>query len=212
MKLTGAAILVSRGMKVLQAAPAAYPYRSAAQFPARNRLIMLYDTFFPWQAESINVSHDEEQPCWLVTVCAPCAVLVHRVFDKQPDSASLWDILLEATRFPQVGDFRRPTILRVKPNQGWEALEPRLQELGIAIDTCTELEPVDGWGETVDSVWADWEKRRTKWKVLRRDEKGNVVEVETGLTRSDAELAVAGHDGPNGKQIHWVEREEVGGD
>src|SRR5260370_507973 len=28
MKLTGAAILVSRGMKVLQAAPAAYPYRS----------------------------------------------------------------------------------------------------------------------------------------------------------------------------------------
>jgi hypothetical protein len=28
MKLTGAAILVSRGMKVSQAAPAAYPYRS----------------------------------------------------------------------------------------------------------------------------------------------------------------------------------------
>ena len=27
MKLTGAAILVLRGMKVLQAAPAAYPYR-----------------------------------------------------------------------------------------------------------------------------------------------------------------------------------------
>jgi len=27
MKLTGAAMLVSRGMKVLQAAPAAYPYR-----------------------------------------------------------------------------------------------------------------------------------------------------------------------------------------
>ena len=31
MKLTGAAILVSRGMKVLQAAPAAYLYRSAAK-------------------------------------------------------------------------------------------------------------------------------------------------------------------------------------
>ena len=27
MKLTGAAILVSRGVKVLRAAPAAYPYR-----------------------------------------------------------------------------------------------------------------------------------------------------------------------------------------
>ena len=31
MKLTGAAILASRGMKVLQAAPAAYPYRSATE-------------------------------------------------------------------------------------------------------------------------------------------------------------------------------------
>src|SRR5690348_6701348 len=31
MKLTGAAILVSRGMKVLPAAPAAYPFRSAAE-------------------------------------------------------------------------------------------------------------------------------------------------------------------------------------
>ena len=31
LKLTGAAILVSRGLKVLQAAPAAYPYRSAAE-------------------------------------------------------------------------------------------------------------------------------------------------------------------------------------
>ena len=31
MKLTGAAILVSPGMKVLQAAPAAYPYRYAME-------------------------------------------------------------------------------------------------------------------------------------------------------------------------------------
>jgi hypothetical protein len=31
MKLTGAAILVSRGMKVLQAAPATYPDRSAVE-------------------------------------------------------------------------------------------------------------------------------------------------------------------------------------
>jgi hypothetical protein len=35
MKLTGAAILVSRGMKVLQAAPAAYPYRSASMTTLR---------------------------------------------------------------------------------------------------------------------------------------------------------------------------------
>jgi hypothetical protein len=34
MKLTGAAILVSRGMKALRAAPAAYPYRSARKVMA----------------------------------------------------------------------------------------------------------------------------------------------------------------------------------
>jgi hypothetical protein len=41
MKLTGAAILVSRGMKVLQAAPAAYPYRSANQTRASTVLIWM---------------------------------------------------------------------------------------------------------------------------------------------------------------------------
>jgi hypothetical protein len=40
MKLTGAAILVSRGMKVLQAAPAAYPYRSTEEVyePEKGRI------------------------------------------------------------------------------------------------------------------------------------------------------------------------------
>jgi hypothetical protein len=38
MKLTGAAILVSRSMKVLQAAPAAYPYRSAGGIEACDQL------------------------------------------------------------------------------------------------------------------------------------------------------------------------------
>ena len=37
MKLTGAAILVSRGMRVLQAAPAAYPYRWAIKPQNRNQ-------------------------------------------------------------------------------------------------------------------------------------------------------------------------------
>ena len=36
IKLTGAAILVSRGMKDLQAAPAAYPYRSPKSASVRN--------------------------------------------------------------------------------------------------------------------------------------------------------------------------------
>jgi hypothetical protein len=164
---------------------------------------------FVWQGESLNVSHDDEQPCWLVMVSAPFMVMVHRVFDKEPDSGSLWDVLLEAMQVPQIGDFRRPTILRVKPNQGWECLNPQLQEMGIALETCAELEPVDGWIETVESAWAEWEKHRTKWNVLRRDENGNVVVVETGLSRNDAELAVTVHNGTDEKQRHWAERENV---
>jgi hypothetical protein len=41
MKLTGDAILISRGMKVLQAAPAAYPYRSATEATRMWRVYVL---------------------------------------------------------------------------------------------------------------------------------------------------------------------------
>jgi hypothetical protein len=43
MKLSGAAILVSRGMKGLQAAPAAYPYRSAKEADSVKLRV-----FLPW--------------------------------------------------------------------------------------------------------------------------------------------------------------------
>jgi hypothetical protein len=50
MKLTGAAILVSRGMKVLQAVPAAYPYRSASESIHR----MTAESFaMAWGADSL---------------------------------------------------------------------------------------------------------------------------------------------------------------
>src|SRR2546422_1025472 len=60
MKLTGAAILVSRGMKVLQAAPAAYPYRSAVWFPGdRNAmdaeiLAILHDKFKDYTTDELR--------------------------------------------------------------------------------------------------------------------------------------------------------------
>jgi hypothetical protein len=43
VKLTGAAFLVSRGMKVMQAAPAAYPYRSAALVEWKNDVARLIE-------------------------------------------------------------------------------------------------------------------------------------------------------------------------
>src|SRR5712692_9697287 len=54
MKLTGAAILVSRGMKVLQAAPAAYPYRSAAESTMDAVLLELLH-----RLEAIGDEHEE---------------------------------------------------------------------------------------------------------------------------------------------------------
>jgi hypothetical protein len=128
----------------------------------------LYDLIFYWQGECFNVSYDEEQPCWVVTVSAPFGVMVHRVVDNQPDAATLWDVLQEALQIPQIGDFRRPTVLKAKPNQGWEQLEPQLQDRGIALETCADLELIDGVGEILDSAYVAWDKRRTKWKVLRQ--------------------------------------------
>ena len=165
---------------------------------------------FFWQGEALNVSHDEEQPCWLVMVSTPFMVMVHRVFDQKPGSAALWDVVLEALQMPQIGDFRRPTTLRVKANQGWEILTPQLQPKGITLETCAELELVDGWIETVDSAFVEWDKRRTKWKVVRRDEQGNLIAVETGLSRKDADLSVVIRNGEDEKHTHWVEREAAG--
>jgi len=182
-----------------------------ADVDAIRRLLIedIYDQTFFWQGHCCNVSHDEEQPCWLVAVSTPFMVMVHRVFDHKPDADALWDVLLEAMKVPQIGSFRRPRRLRVKPNEGWERLEAPLQEVGIALETCTDLEPVDGWPERIDQAYTEWDKHRTKWKVLRRDDNGNVLVVEKGLTREEAECS-AMVENLEDNQSHWVEREEAG--
>jgi hypothetical protein len=56
MKLTGAAILVSRGMTVLQAAPAAYPYRSAERRSLMDEVPrQLLDGLSPEESEKVAV-------------------------------------------------------------------------------------------------------------------------------------------------------------
>ena len=62
MKLTGAAILVSRGMKVLQAAPAAYPYRSAEE------------VFGVTEAANWTIATDLSEPRVYRTISAPTPV------------------------------------------------------------------------------------------------------------------------------------------
>jgi len=73
MKLTGAAILVSRGMKVLQAAPAAYPYR-----PATETMGMADYAYVCWfrNHEMVPEDQDYEWPaCILITAASESAAL-----------------------------------------------------------------------------------------------------------------------------------------
>ena len=72
--MTGAAILVSRGMRVSQAAPAAYPFRSAARVEFRRYRVM-----------GINVQLRTESGEVLVEVYDPRMVLsqaAHREFSN----------------------------------------------------------------------------------------------------------------------------------
>jgi hypothetical protein len=62
MKLTGAAISVSRGIEVLQAAPAAYPYRSAARFSMYN-VRRLADALAP---HGFFVAVEAEMEAWFL--------------------------------------------------------------------------------------------------------------------------------------------------
>jgi hypothetical protein len=168
---------------------------------------MLHETGFYWQGQLLNISLDEEQPCWVAMVTTPSMVMVARVFDKEPDAAALWDMLLEALQIPQVGDFLPPTVLKVKPNQAWEQLAPQLREVGIALEICADLEIVDGDIETIDRAFLEWDRHRIKWKILRRDDDGTITTVESGLSRADAELSLAINNGGDDKQTHWMERD-----
>jgi hypothetical protein len=103
MKLTGAAILVSRGMNDLQAAPAAYPYRSASIVASAfgGRLVSF--------EEVLSVD-----PISLATVTAALTVLATDAIKGVASSAGkdIWG--------------------KVKTLFGWKA-EPNLNDLAVAI-------------------------------------------------------------------------------
>jgi hypothetical protein len=98
MKLTGAAILVSRGRKVLQAAPAAYPYRSAAwqpMFLGADPCQWSFETMFPIVKECNMLLRQSRLSviCLTLMLCvAPPTILAQ---DGQPKIIQRWQGIIK---------------------------------------------------------------------------------------------------------------------
>jgi len=141
MKLTGAAILVSRGMKVLQAAPAAYPDRSATVL------------------EVSKIQGGRQTMKWIVTASGLAAVILAGCSgnsDKKPaPPAGQQEAVAEITKIGgtvqyEEGDANRP-VIEVNLKQNFKVSADvlnqvkkldRLQKLDLSGSNVTDAELV----------------------------------------------------------------------
>src|SRR5712692_7509147 len=116
-----------------------------------------------WEARSFNFG-DAADPLWLV--CVTCSwrdmFLARKVFKTEPTPSALWDVLLEAMQRPETGEPHRPKRLMVEANQGWEALQGQLREIGITLLRTKDLEYPDGFPEWTNAVLLESERRKRK--------------------------------------------------
>ena len=88
MKPTGAAILVSRGIKVLQAAPAANPFRSAKESTRESMLFIGYDAAAdPVQHLTLSANNTPQQAAAAMRAagCDPNFIVTVSAAGGQPD-------------------------------------------------------------------------------------------------------------------------------
>jgi hypothetical protein len=163
---------------------------------------------FIWQADCFNVG-DDDDPHWIMAiVCAFYGVfLSQNEFEKQPPSTSMWEILLETIQREEAKrELPQPKKLMARPNEGWEALESQLQEIGITLVLSERVDTIDGFGEWINEVYVEWDKKHPKWEVHGQDEHGNVVILKTGLSVVDAELAVESLKAVDSNRRYWPHR------
>ena len=103
-----------------------------------------------WQADFKQMPNwisiaDEMMRPWavLVTSRSNDLVLAHQMSDEIPSMALMWDTLVEAMQHPAAGQPHRPTELQVRADERWEALTPHLDEIGVNLVVCDELEEID---------------------------------------------------------------------
>jgi hypothetical protein len=117
-----------------------------------------------WEARCINFGEDID-PLWYV--CVTCSwkdmFLARKVFENKPTVSELWDVLHEAIQRPETGEPHRPKRLMVAANQGWEALKGELKKIGIVLLRTKNLDYPDGFPESIDNVWQEWQRRTHLW-------------------------------------------------
>jgi hypothetical protein len=79
----------------------------------------------------------------LVTSSSNDLVLAHQMSDETPSAALIWDTLVQAMQHPAVGQPHRPTELQVRADERWESLKPHLDEIGVNLVVCEDLEEID---------------------------------------------------------------------
>jgi hypothetical protein len=93
MKLTGAAILVSRGIKVLQAAPAAYPYRSAARdgYLAEGVMKVAFQVFRSQGFSELQVEQTAEKVARFASGLRPDQIItISQILDGHIHLITVW--------------------------------------------------------------------------------------------------------------------------
>jgi hypothetical protein len=126
MKLTGAAILVPRGMKVLQAAPAAYPYHSETWETMR--------VAYCWRCKEEVPMLDEQEYDDIM-------VLLTAANDESPDYLTAFGIAKDAA----VDELLRPVfdvyekMTGIRPSNTDRMLHHRLSLFGPPCSKCGKL-------------------------------------------------------------------------
>ena len=82
---------------------------------------------------------------WVIVVMSRSndLVLAHEMPEEMPSTALLWDTLVQAMQHPAGGESHRPTELQVRHHEHWESLKPHLDEIGVKLVICDELDYFD---------------------------------------------------------------------
>ena len=111
------------------------------------RLPQVFDV---WQADfrltphMIRIAGEPVRP-WVVLITSRSddLVLSHSIADEPPDPDVLWGVLAKAMSEPAAGEPHRPTELQVRPDEQWDRLKPRLEQIGITVVPTEQLDHVD---------------------------------------------------------------------
>ena len=116
----------------------------------RSRLARLPMSYETWQAGFRQIptrlkAGDDLVIPWVILVNSRTSgqVIESAMLEEAPRASQVWDAIDKALERPLGEDSRRPSVLEVQPDPRWDQLRPYLEEVGIALQECDALEPLD---------------------------------------------------------------------